>query len=178
MVENLRTAKLNDGTPITLVTDTIAWDTLTAPGYCWYENDPLTYKGIYGALYNWYTINTERLCPEGWHVPSNKDWLDLANYLGGEIIAGGKLKEPGDLYWNTPNTSATNISGFTALPGGLRGDKGVFGYMGYLGAWWSSDPSVYYQEEASFWTLTYNSGSLIYGTWPKVSGFSVRCLKD
>jgi uncharacterized protein (TIGR02145 family) len=178
MVENLRTTRFNDGTDIPQVTDTTAWDTLDTPGYCWYDNNPSKNKATYGAFYNWYTINTEKLCPDGWHVPSNEDWFDLANYLGGEMLAGGKLKDIGESYWKSPNTAASNITGFSALPGGLRGDNGVFGYMGNLGAWWASDGSVYYPDKASFWTLTYNSGSLIYGTWPKVSGFSVRCLKD
>jgi uncharacterized protein (TIGR02145 family) len=102
----------------------------------------------------------------------------MADYLGGDILAGGKLKDLGEIFWTSPNTDATNVSGFTALPGGLRGEKGKFCYINYLGAWWSSDGSVYYPDEASFWTLTYNGGSLIYGTWPKNSGFSVRCLKD
>ncbi len=178
MVENLRTTRFNDGSDIPLVMDSLAWDTLSTPGYCWYENNLTEYKDPYGALYNWYTINTDKLCPEGWHVPSNEEWQDMADYVGGVSAAGGKLKDIGELFWRSPNSYATNITGFTALPGGLRGEKGKFGFINNLGAWWSGDGSVYYPDEASFWTLTYNSGSLIYATWPKVSGFSVRCMKD
>jgi len=178
MAENLRTAKLKDGTDIPLVSDTTGWDTLSTPAYCWYENNSAVYKTTYGALYNWYVVNTGKLCPEGWHVPEDEDWFELAEYLGGLNVAGGALKEKGESYWKNPNTAATNTSGFRALPGGLRGDKGKYDYLGYLGAWWSSDESVYYQDEASLWTVNYSSGNLVYATWPKETGFSVRCLKD
>jgi len=119
MVENLKVTKLNDGTSIPNVTALTAWNNLTTPGYCWYNND-IANKKLYGALYNWYNVSTGKLCPTGWHVPSVTEWTTLINYLGGESVAGGKLKETGTTHWVTPNTGATNTSGFTALPAGIR----------------------------------------------------------
>ena len=118
MAENLRTTKYNDGTPIPQVTDAAAWSNLMTPGYCWYNNDAAKYKETYGALYNWYTVNIGNLCPSGWHVPADTEWMVLTAHLGGEKISGGKLKETGTLHWDKPNLRATNETGFTALPGG------------------------------------------------------------
>jgi hypothetical protein len=83
MVENLKTTRYNDGTAIPLVTKSVAWETLSTPGYCWYNNDESTYKAPYGALYNWYTVNTGKLCPTGWHVPGDSEWIVLIDFLGG-----------------------------------------------------------------------------------------------
>ena len=94
---------------------------LTTPGYCWYNNDENANKNIYGALYNWYTVNTGKLCPAGWHVQTNEEWGLLTTYLGGNNIPG-KLKEAGTAHWASPNTGATNESGFTAMPGGQRSE--------------------------------------------------------
>ena len=99
MVENLKTTKYNDGTSIPLVTDATDWHNLLTPGYCWNNNDEATYKATYGALYNWYTVNTGNLCPTGWHVPGDAEWTTLTTYLGGEDVAGGKLKEVGITHW-------------------------------------------------------------------------------
>ena len=96
------------------MTDEAAWAGLSAPGYCWYKNEEATFKETYGALYNWYTVSTGKLCPAGWHVPSDEEWTELTDYLGGEGKAGGKLKEKGTAYWVDPNTGATNEYGFTA----------------------------------------------------------------
>ena len=96
MVENLKTTRYNDGTAIPLVTDSAVWGNLTStPGYCWYNNDMSMYKNLYGALYNWYAVSTEKLAPEGWHVPTNSEWGVLINYLGGDTSAGGAMKETG-----------------------------------------------------------------------------------
>ena len=97
--ENLKTTKFNDGTPISNVTDNTKWESLSTPGYCWYNNDEATYKGTYGALYNWYAVKTDKLCPSGWHVPSNDEWNTLITYLGGEIAAGVKVIETGNTHW-------------------------------------------------------------------------------
>jgi uncharacterized protein (TIGR02145 family) len=117
MAENLKTTKLNDGTSISNAIDNIAWASLSTPGYCWFINNRATYE-IYGALYNWYAVYTDKLCPTGWHVPSNSEWTTLTDHLGGAEVAGGKLKESGSSHWASPNTGATNVTGFTALPGG------------------------------------------------------------
>ena len=135
MTENLKTTKYNDGTDIPLVIVDTAWNSLSTPAYCWYNNDFIN-KVNYGALYNWYTVSTSKLCPKGWHVLSDAEWTVLTTYLGDN--AGGKLKEAGFTHWSSPNTVATNESGFTALPGGFRWSSGYFYFVGYNGLWWSS----------------------------------------
>ena len=135
MVENLKTTKYNDGTAIPLVTDSAAWDELTTPGYCWYNNDSATYKNPYGALYNWYAVSTGKLAPTGWHVPTDSEWAVLTTYVGntyygGLDSAGGALKSTDKTYWLSPNTGATNSSGFSALPGGFRDYVGTFYSIG------------------------------------------------
>ena len=97
MAENLRSTTLNDGTDIPFVPDVTAWAALTTPGYCWFQSDSLGY----GALYNWYTVNTGKLCPEGWHVPADEEWTILTDFLGGKSVAGGKLKEAGTYHWQS-----------------------------------------------------------------------------
>ena len=177
MVENLKTTKYNDGTAIPLVTENSAWSNLTTPGYCWYDNDEEMYKKSYGALYNWYTVNTGKLAPTGWHIPSDEEWTVLMNYLGGADAAGGKLKETGAIHWWTPNTGATNETGFTALPGGDRGNNGyVFtGIGGFYGIWWCSTES---NSNGIMWRLFYDSNTLYRQEAGKHSGFSIRCLRD
>jgi uncharacterized protein (TIGR02145 family) len=130
MAENLKTTRYNDGSAIPLVTDNTEWNNLTTPGYSWYNNDSATYAQTYGALYNWYTVETGNLCPTGWHVPSDAEWTTLTDYLGGEAIAGGKLKETGTAHWDSPNTGATDETGFTAFPGGNRTKNGPFSNLG------------------------------------------------
>ena len=136
MQQNLKTTSYNDGTAIPLVTDLNIWYILGTPGYCWY-NDSIQYKNLYGALYNWYTVNTGKLCPTGWHIPTYIEWDTLMNYLGGLNIAGGALKSTTG--WNSPNIGATNSSGFTALPGGIIDQNdGGFGEKGIVGFWWAA----------------------------------------
>jgi len=185
MVENLKTTKYNDGTLIPLTIDNTAWKNLTTPSYCWYKNDESTYKDSYGALYNWYSVNSDKLCPSGWHVPSDNEWSILTAYLGGEFIAGGKLKETGTSHWASPNTGATNDIGFTALPGGMRNETGTFSSVGFYGRWWSSTdtniPGVSNVKDWAWYRTMINNGigldrSSYYPT--KRSGYSVRCIKD
>ncbi len=95
LTENLKATKYNDGTSIQFVTDNTLWATLSTPAYCWYNNDGGNYKDIYGGLYNWWAVNTGKLCPTGWHVPSDGEWTTLTSTLGGENVAGAKLKETG-----------------------------------------------------------------------------------
>jgi uncharacterized protein (TIGR02145 family) len=178
MVENLKTTKYNDGTAIPLVTDGEAWGKLTTPGYCWYNNDAATFKATYGALYNWYAVNTGKLCPTGWHVPTDAEWTKLTTFLGGNGIAeGGKLKETGTSHWKSPNTGATNVKGFTALPGGYRGGYGVAFYnVGSYGYWWSSTESRSY----SAWRreMGYDESDVSSNDGNKEAGCSVRCIRD
>jgi len=176
MLENLKVTKLNDGTAIPLVTDKTSWLNLTTPGFCWYGNNEATYKNTYGALYNWYTVNTGKLSPAGWHVPTDAELTTLTNYLGGESIAGGKLKETGTTHWQSPNTGATNESGFTGLPGGMRNVPGFFYNIENSGIWWSSteyDATNEWLSEAD-----YNYGGFYKLNLVKTCGFSVRCVKD
>ena len=176
MAKNLKTSKYNDGEIIPLVVDNTGWATLITPGYCWYNNDDATNKTSYGAMYNWYATNTNKLCPTGWHVPTDAEWTILTNYLGGISAAGGKMKEAGIMHWTTPNTGATNESEFTALPGGYRDRTGIFYYIGDYGRWWCSTEF----DAQSGWGrgMGYNVGNIsVYG-YIKQIGFSVRCLKD
>jgi uncharacterized protein (TIGR02145 family) len=175
MKENLKTTKYNDGTAIPLITDKAAWANLTIPGYCWYNNDEAANKNVYGALYNWYTVNTGKLCPVGWHVQTNEEWDLLTTFLGGNNISG-KLKEAGTVHWASPNTGATNVSGFTAMPGGQRSEDGVFDFALRNGLWWTSS-EVSTQESFGIWIAT--DLTQVYSSMEdKRQGYSVRCLKD
>ena len=181
MVENLKTTKDNDGTAIPLVTDGTAWRNLTTPGYCWCNNDAATYKNTYGALYNWYTVHTGKLAPTGWHVPTDAEWTTLTTYLGGESVAGGKMKSTGTIaagtgLWLDPNTGATNESGFTAVPAGLRESYGTFVSVGSDGVWWSSSENDL--GSAWFRSLHYDYSDVTRNNGYKSFGFSVRCVRD
>ena len=177
MAENLRTTKYNDNTLIPNVTDPTAWKNLITPAYCWYNNDASTYKIPYGALYNWFAVNTAKLCPTGWHVPLNDEFMAFVTYLGGLEVAGGKLKETGTAHWLSPNTGATNETGFTALPGGRRFYyDGTFISLGSLGYYWSAteDEVIY----GGIGILHYDSAAIEGDGYSKPNGMSVRCLKD
>jgi uncharacterized protein (TIGR02145 family) len=177
MVDNLKTTHYNNGTVIPNITADATWIALTSAAYCWYNND-LSNKTTYGALYNWYAVTTGRLCPTGWHVPSDAEFTTLTNYLGGGAIAWGKIKEAGTLHWYTPNTGATNSSGFTALPGGGRSTNGLFEDMGEWGYYWSATES----STTNAWELDLSyDNNLDYSgrfNYSKHYGNSVRCLKD
>jgi uncharacterized protein (TIGR02145 family) len=182
MVENLKTTKLSDGTEIPNVTDPVTWSHLTTLGYRWYNNDANTFKSPYGALYNWYAVNTGKLCPTNWHVPTDNDVTILETYLGGSYIAGGKLKETGTTHWLAPNIGATNETGFTALPGGTYNMFGYFDQMGVAGFWWYIKSS--HPEDDICWFNICNYDPYIRfflsGNSPgsTTQGFSVRCLRD
>ncbi|MCK4745895.1 MAG: fibrobacter succinogenes major paralogous domain-containing protein [Bacteroidales bacterium] len=189
MAENLKVTRYSDGTEIPLVESTSAWDTqgITDKAYCFYENSSSN-GDVYGALYTWAaTMNgaesstanpsgVQGVCPSGWHLPSDTEWTELTDHLGGLGIAGGKLKETGTIHWSNPNTGATNESGFTALPGGSRGGNGIFNSVG---------------DEANFWVATEDGGVNAWGrnilctsaavnrlVYYKSPGFSVRCVRD
>ncbi|MCX6223033.1 MAG: SPOR domain-containing protein [Bacteroidia bacterium] len=176
MTENLKVTKYNDGTGITNVTDNTAWANLQAGAYCWYENYGATYKSTYGALYNWFTVNTGKLCPIDWHVPSDAEWTIMTTYLGGSLAAGGKLKETGTTHWAIPNAGATNITGFTAVPGGYCYITGLFYNIGIDGRWWSSTED----SATKAWDLYifYDTSQVLRNSGDKKIGFSVRCLKN
>ncbi|MBN1185060.1 MAG: fibrobacter succinogenes major paralogous domain-containing protein [Bacteroidales bacterium] len=174
--ENLKTTKYNNGKPISKVTGGGTWGNTTTPAYCWYDNDSATYAGTYGALYNWYMINTDSLCPSGWHVPTNDEWAVLINFLGGESVAGGKLKETGLDHWWSPNTGATDEWNFTALPAGYRAMNGVFMPPGQYGYWWTA--TQYNSTDAWYRATAYNNSTVINIHPSKKNGFSVRCIKD
>jgi uncharacterized protein (TIGR02145 family) len=175
-VENLKTTKFNDGTPIPLVTESAAWSNSTSPGYCWYDNDEEANKNTYGAIYNWYTVNTLDICPDGWHVPSDTEWAVLIDFLGGVSIAGGKLKESGNLHWENPNTGATNEFNFSALPAGYRSINGIFSNIKKNGYWWSSSEAGTLGGWAR--SVSYQNPFVIRGDDNRPTGFSVRCVKD
>lgn len=172
MAENLRTTTFNDGMSIPFAS---FGNSSKNPGYGWYNNDSVAYSLDYGALYNWYAIETGKLCPSGWHVADDYDWNVLINFLGGGSVAGDKLKEAGTDHWNSPN-SATNESGFNALPGGLA-NYGYVGMGGY-GYWWSA--TALNDSSAWYWHMWYNHGGIAhyYDSDNKSSGMSVRCIKD
>jgi uncharacterized protein (TIGR02145 family) len=178
MCENLKTTKFNDNTPISKVTNNLNWSQLSTPAYCWYNNDEASNKPDYGALYNWFAVNTYQLCPTGWHVPSEKEWTTLTDNLGGENIAGNVLKEIGLTHWREMNFGASDSYGFSALPGGRRTglSSGVFRAKGYLGWWWASTESDSTGARAR--QMTYEYGYIARGTGLKKNGYSVRCIKD
>jgi uncharacterized protein (TIGR02145 family) len=175
MVENLKAIRYNDSTSIPNVTDDNTWMSLTTPGYCWYNNSA-SYKEIYGALYNWYAVNTGKLAPKGWHVPTENDWKTLEEYVGSASTGGGKLKETGYDHWLYPNLNATNTTGFTGLPGGYRSRAtGYFQYNGKNGCWWSSTGSI---SKFGRFILNYDRTDCDYDYDYGTFGFSVRCIKD
>jgi uncharacterized protein (TIGR02145 family) len=174
MAENLKTTRFNDNSQIPRVTDNLAWSKLIAPGYCWYNNDSSSYKPVYGAIYNWFTVSTGKICPSGWHVPTDDDWSALINFLGGESVAGNKLKEAGTAHWVIPNAGVTNETGFTALPSGGR-INGTFAYIGRACGFWSA--TQYDAGYAWFREFDDDITEILRGAADKSSGFSVRCVK-
>jgi len=176
MAENLKTTKYNDGSPIPFITENKAWKVLKTPGYCWFDNNAEN-KEVFGALYNWYTVDTKKLCPKGWYVPSASDWKIMISYLGDENTAGDKLKESGSAHWKYSLTIVTNEFGFTALPGGFRLYTGGFPDTGNSYAvWWSA--TRYDDMLAWNWGLYFSSSKIFNGCENKQAGLSVRCIMD
>ena len=177
MKQNLKTTKYRTGDTIPNVISNSAWAILASGAYCNYNNDT-TNGNTYGRLYNYYTIsNTKGLCPTGWHTPSDAEYTTLTTYLGGETIAGGKLKEAGLSHWASPNIGATNESGFTALPGAYRNSSGAFFNYSYDGYWWSS---TVYNSTTNAWIryMDFNNSDVYRAYLDKKYGYSVRCIKD
>lgn len=176
MTENLKTTKYNDGTSIPLSTVNSFWtytNTLN-PGYCWYNNDETTYKNTYGALYNWYAVSTGKLCPSGWHVPTDNEFITLMIFVGGENVGGTRLKESGNTHWAASSTSSNNEYSFTALPGGQRYNG--FSSLGTFGNFWSN--TAYDFQTSYTMELTYNYWGVTRVGYHKSYGVSVRCIKD
>ena len=176
MAENLATEKYNDGSLISIVTDSVKWASLSTPAVCWYNNDKETYRPAYGALYNGFIMNSGKICPKGWHVPTDAEWDILASSIGGESVAGGRMKDAGTSRWVRPNNGATNLSNFTALPAGLRYSDGKFRDLGFGAYWWSS--TLYSDSRAYFRFIFHEDGAIYRFDNLRTNGFSVRCLKD
>jgi len=174
MAKNLNVTKFNDGTPIQLVTSDSSWYNFTTPGYCWYNYNESVNGKVYGAYYNWFAINTGKLAPPGWHVPTASDWEILVNYLGGRLVAGGKLKEVDTIHWQHPNVGATNSSKFCGLPGGFCADGFVESYES--GWFWSS--SVYNSTFSICRSLVSDYPYCFEYYIQNNSGLSVRCIKN
>jgi uncharacterized protein (TIGR02145 family) len=175
--ENLKTTKYKDGTAIPLVTDNTAWKNSIIPAYCWYKNDEKAYKDPYGALYNWYAVSTGKLCPTGWHVPSSQEWQSLTTFLGGDIVSGGKLKVIGTNIWLSPNKGATDEVGFSAVPGGVKiTDARLFDGLGEVGFYWSRTEQT--SAMAYFRMIEFDTSSALLVNEFKITGQSVRCIKD
>ena len=180
MAENLKATKYSNGTAIPNVTDYATWAGLTSGAYCYFLNNA-SLGSIYGGLYNFYAVIDSRgLCPTGWHVPSDSEWSTMRDYLGGEIVAGGKLKETGTVHWASTNSGVDNSTEFTALGGSWRGNDGLFYYyLGHAGWWWTSTA---YDATYAWLYFISNSGTGLGRTvdpyFKKEGGCSVRCIKN
>ena len=179
MVENLKTTRFSNGDVIeTTHPSRLDISEEVSPEYQWAPNGDESNIARYGRLYTGYVANDSRnVCPTGWHVPTDDEWMTLSDYLGGSDIAGGKLKEAGTTHWAAPNTGATNETGFSALPSGGRpnsfcciGNSGHYwcSYLGGSGAW------VF----GLLWELSYSGSWTGHESNPLDSGWSIRCLKD
>jgi uncharacterized protein (TIGR02145 family) len=174
MSENLKVTHYQNGDAIPNVIDNSSWNNLITGAYCWYNNDE-DYKEVYGALYNWFSVNDDRkLCPVGWRLPTDAEWSDFTSYLGGFSVAGGKMKTIN--LWVSPNTGATNSTGYSGLPGGFRRYDGQFFVLEYNGFWWTATED----GNNNAWTRQLNSdnSNLNRGSSDKNYGFSVRCVRD
>lgn len=175
MTENLKTSKYRNGDPIPTGLNDDDWSNTSDGAHAVYDENSSN-NATYGKLYNWYTvIDNRNLCPDGWHVPTDAEWSALVDYLGGEGVAGRKLKEAGTAHWRSPN-EATDKSMFSALPGGQRGWYGKYASLGDYGYWWSSSEGF---ASASWgWTMVYATDSIKRFNYTWEVGFSVRCIKD
>jgi uncharacterized protein (TIGR02145 family) len=179
---NLNTTHYRNGDVIAMVTDQTSWGTLTTGAWCYYDNDSAVHGATYGKLYNWYAVNDPRgLAPAGYHIPSDAEWTTLETALGGDLVAGGAMKDTGTTHWDIPNTEATNSSGFTGLPGGILDYNvstgyGACRYVSVAGFWWSSTES----SASKAWGrhLNADNSKINRDENDKVSGFSVRCIRD
>jgi len=171
--ENLKTTRYQDGSLVPNIVNS-SWGVQTAGAYCWYNNDTRN-KDIYGALYNFYTVqDSSGLCPTGWHIPSKAEWDKLIEYVGGAEVAGVKLMEAGPVHWK-PYNKATNETGFTALPGGDRWTTDFF-YLEFKGSWWTATEFDAWKAYCSAMASSYQDVRMYESE--KFVGLSVRCVKD
>jgi uncharacterized protein (TIGR02145 family) len=175
MKENLKAIKYNDGSDIPNIIDNTEWINSTFGAFCWYDNDSTTYHETYGTMYNYYAVADSRsLCPTGWHVPTDTEWTELIDYLGGTYIAGGKLRETGTAHW-TSDPGVDNSTGFTALPAGYRYLENGFAGIGSIGEWLSSTS----EGTKVFARYIFSSNLRISKIEDFKNGaYSVRCIKD
>jgi uncharacterized protein (TIGR02145 family) len=176
MAENLKTTKYGNGDQIVTTTSDISGE--SSPKYQWAFGDDVNNADTYGRLYTWFAATDVRsVCPTGWHVPTDIEWETLKLYLGGDSIAGGKLKETGTTHWQTPNSGATNEVKFNVLPAGYRNYTGSFVSLQLSSYIWSSS-----QNPTPEWSwgqrIGYNDGILLRGGYYKQSGASVRCIQN
>jgi uncharacterized protein (TIGR02145 family) len=176
LAENLKTTKYNNGVSIPLVTDNTQWASMTSAAFCWYSNNQ-DYKEDYGALYNSYAVNSNILCPVGWHVPTQEEWKSLINYVGD--LAGAKLKDRNLNFWKDYVDCKTLDFGFNARAGGGRSTiDGQTGGLREEGEWWSSTKSLY--SNGYFWKIAIRDDfcEIFEGTTNPTAGISIRCIKN
>lgn len=187
LAENLRTTKFNDGTAIPLIQDLKAWKEMKSPAYGWFSDDA-GYRNTFGALYNWYAVETDKLCPAGWHVPSEVEWNEILDYAGGNERSGdspAKLKEAGTTHWKSPNEGATNEIYFTALPTGEVSYFYADEEPGTKTHWWTATEDTNVEPgstapptNAEIVGLSHNFHSKTAGTFEKESFLPIRCIMD
>jgi uncharacterized protein (TIGR02145 family) len=200
MAEHLKTTKLNDNTEIQFVTNNSEWEglgTSSTPGYCWYGNNESNHE-TYGNLYNWYTVQTGKVCPDGWHVPSKNEWTALEEFLytngfnydgstyenkiAKALAAEAENWEQASYTMGSPGYDAypeyQNKTGFNILPGGERNYNGSFSERRALASLWSRTTSSTDTDKAWYISLWFNNVSSYQGTWFKTSGYYIRCVKD
>lgn len=176
MSENLKTTKLNDGSEIPLVTENDTWNNLVTPGYCWYNNDKESHVEQYGALYNWYSVETGKLCPTGWHVPSDADWYELTYYISNDGQQHGTALKALE-GWNNDGNGTDNY-GFKALPSGRRDTlPDGFYAIGNTCSWWKSD-TLPDSNEARTINAYYDNNYMVGSHRTKNFGLSIRCIRD
>ncbi|HER00571.1 MAG TPA: hypothetical protein ENO22_14635 [candidate division Zixibacteria bacterium] len=177
MMDNLKVTHYRNGDTIPNVTDAGEWHDFATGAFCEFNNDPVNVD-TYGRLYNWYAVTDGRnIAPEGWHVATLEEWQTLAMYLGGDAVAGGKLKVAGTAFWMSPNTGATNESGFTALPGGYRDGYGGFVATGTQARFWTS--TTYGGADFGEYLYVVHDNAELLQTWLYARfGLSIRCVKD
>jgi uncharacterized protein (TIGR02145 family) len=170
-------SKYRNGDAIPTGLSDTAWLNTTSGAYAIYDNNNAN-DAIYGKLYNWYAVNDSiGLCPNGWHVPTDSEWLILLTYLRDPV--GGKMKSVGTAYWLSPNTGATNESGFSVLPGGFRNIDGSFYNIREAALFWSATEFNTGSTAAWYWNLGFTNGDVGRSRGNgKSLGLSVRCLRD
>lgn len=182
MAENLRVTQYRNGEWIINVTGSKTWSDLTVGAYCYYDNDFDKAKN-YGNLYNWNALVDRRnLAPEGWHIPTDDDWQELVDYLGGETLAGGEMKSVGSIenndgLWAGSNESGTDEFGFSALPAGYRNQNGLYNGKDSSAYFWSSTEKG---NNTAVYRYLNHDNSTVYrdDSGLKQAGYSIRCVRD